>query len=428
MGNTGECDDLEKIRRELLGEIEAWYGEFSKSRHFEALTQEQKEKSNFVLTAFAEFMYVYHGLLPGEWDAKGLEECCLDTFPRKVSAEVALFRSIAPVLSAFFAFAGETKKVPKPLRLIEKVRQIGAQIVKNSENPELWGHSKSFAMAATKAGVNIENPAEIDAFIRVYNQQQMQEYQKTVEAGGKESRFRSSGKKKAPGMNKKPRQEEKSLKNLFTDMPEKRGMKNICKKEGEYAGVLAPIEFAIASCYLRYPHLKDGDAVLALKNFRVGYDKKFDNNTLEFIIQKAALIGLERFTKNKKISEHEFLIAIDYVLWAISNRGWVPDERAYLKWACNFFGLLEGEEKKEYESFYEKLGHRLNIPKRRLEILKGHGGKQTDVESPAGDALQDEDGRIISHKISRNEPCPCGSGKKYKKCCLGKSMLHGVGS
>jgi tetratricopeptide (TPR) repeat protein len=23
--------------------------------------------------------------------------------------------------------------------------------------------------------------------------------------------------------------------------------------------------------------------------------------------------------------------------------------------------------------------------------------------------------------ISRNAPCPCGSGRKYKKCCLGKS-------
>jgi uncharacterized protein YecA (UPF0149 family) len=22
----------------------------------------------------------------------------------------------------------------------------------------------------------------------------------------------------------------------------------------------------------------------------------------------------------------------------------------------------------------------------------------------------------------RNEPCPCGSGKKYKKCCLRKDM------
>src|SRR3989338_6846846 len=22
-------------------------------------------------------------------------------------------------------------------------------------------------------------------------------------------------------------------------------------------------------------------------------------------------------------------------------------------------------------------------------------------------------------KVGRNQPCPCGSGKKYKKCCLG---------
>ena len=24
-------------------------------------------------------------------------------------------------------------------------------------------------------------------------------------------------------------------------------------------------------------------------------------------------------------------------------------------------------------------------------------------------------------KVGRNDPCPCGSGKKYKKCCLGKT-------
>jgi hypothetical protein len=23
-------------------------------------------------------------------------------------------------------------------------------------------------------------------------------------------------------------------------------------------------------------------------------------------------------------------------------------------------------------------------------------------------------------QVGRNEPCPCGSGKKYKQCCLGK--------
>jgi len=26
----------------------------------------------------------------------------------------------------------------------------------------------------------------------------------------------------------------------------------------------------------------------------------------------------------------------------------------------------------------------------------------------------------MNHRIGRNDPCPCGSGKKYKKCCLGR--------
>ena len=24
-------------------------------------------------------------------------------------------------------------------------------------------------------------------------------------------------------------------------------------------------------------------------------------------------------------------------------------------------------------------------------------------------------------EVSRNDPCPCGSGEKYKRCCLGKT-------
>jgi hypothetical protein len=29
----------------------------------------------------------------------------------------------------------------------------------------------------------------------------------------------------------------------------------------------------------------------------------------------------------------------------------------------------------------------------------------------------------MNERIRRNDPCPCGSGKKYKKCCLGKDDL-----
>lgn len=26
--------------------------------------------------------------------------------------------------------------------------------------------------------------------------------------------------------------------------------------------------------------------------------------------------------------------------------------------------------------------------------------------------------------VGRNDPCPCGSGKKYKKCCISKEEIH----
>ncbi len=28
-----------------------------------------------------------------------------------------------------------------------------------------------------------------------------------------------------------------------------------------------------------------------------------------------------------------------------------------------------------------------------------------------------EEHRAVSNKVGRNDPCPCGSGKKFKKCC-----------
>jgi hypothetical protein len=43
--------------------------------------------------------------------------------------------------------------------------------------------------------------------------------------------------------------------------------------------------------------------------------------------------------------------------------------------------------------------------KKRKEIKKEYNKTQTIVKDK---------------KIGRNEPCPCGSGKKYKHCCLNK--------
>ncbi|MFQ6091569.1 MAG: SEC-C metal-binding domain-containing protein [bacterium] len=33
----------------------------------------------------------------------------------------------------------------------------------------------------------------------------------------------------------------------------------------------------------------------------------------------------------------------------------------------------------------------------------------------------------MKNKISRNAPCPCGSGKKYKRCCGAEEQSHSKG-
>lgn len=51
---------------------------------------------------------------------------------------------------------------------------------------------------------------------------------------------------------------------------------------------------------------------------------------------------------------------------------------------------------KEYVNEYEK---NEEYKKRKLQLFSSY-------EFP-----------FVSKKIGRNDPCPCGSGKKYKKCC-----------
>jgi len=49
---------------------------------------------------------------------------------------------------------------------------------------------------------------------------------------------------------------------------------------------------------------------------------------------------------------------------------------------------------------------------------KGLGGSS---ESPTEKAAEEYVGKTKTEKqkVGRNDPCPCGSGKKYKKCCGG---------
>ena len=51
-------------------------------------------------------------------------------------------------------------------------------------------------------------------------------------------------------------------------------------------------------------------------------------------------------------------------------------------------------------------------------------GSKTESESESKDKDTVKVPSVRSAKVGRNEPCPCGSGKKYKKCCLLKEKAQ----
>lgn len=76
----------------------------------------------------------------------------------------------------------------------------------------------------------------------------------------------------------------------------------------------------------------------------------------------------------------------------------------------------------------------LSIPNTRLIVNRFNrikvlnNGKEYEVEGRLAEIIQHEvdhlngmliyDRKYDKYKVGRNDLCPCGSGKKYKKCCL----------
>ena len=56
---------------------------------------------------------------------------------------------------------------------------------------------------------------------------------------------------------------------------------------------------------------------------------------------------------------------------------------------------------------------RINIPQQRREVAEP---KETNLEQ-AKAAGGPSGPKRVQKQVGRNDPCPCGSGKKYKNCC-----------
>lgn len=123
---------------------------------------------------------------------------------------------------------------------------------------------------------------------------------------------------------------------------------------------------------------------------------------------------------------------IDFVMTTQDAEGEAADREATEAWSreSTWLGLdivrVEGGSSTDTEGVVEFIA-------RYSHQGEEHAHHEESTFRKAGDRWQLVDGRMknstfrrTTPKIRPNEPCPCGSGKKYKKCCGKRGAAAGA--
>lgn len=158
----------------------------------------------------------------------------------------------------------------------------------------------------------------------------------------------------------------------------------------------------------------DKDAILQMEKQEV--ESYLHEVALRRYEQREAELGSEQFheverlilLKNVDLKWMEHLDAMDQLRQGINLRAYAQrnpvDE--YKNEAFDMFQQMM------YEIQYETMRMIFRVaivekPKERTDILNASHGDEASVKQP----------KVNKEKVGRNDPCPCGSGKKYKHCC-----------
>jgi hypothetical protein len=83
--------------------------------------------------------------------------------------------------------------------------------------------------------------------------------------------------------------------------------------------------------------------------------------------------------------------------------------------------IIEGGKQKQadknliLEDLWDSLDNNLNLMDKKEKTIN-----IDDFQSPRPSPIVNSTPIRVENKVGRNDPCPCGSGKKYKKCCENK--------
>jgi preprotein translocase subunit SecA len=136
--------------------------------------------------------------------------------------------------------------------------------------------------------------------------------------------------------------------------------------------------------------------------------------------------GLERWVILQVIDKHwkDHLLAMDYLKEGIGLRGYGQKNplNEYKREGFEMFVGMTGRIKADAVEYLFKA--QLAQPEERVHAHPrphnqrslAHRGSMAGVQGDGGEGVV-KTVRRQGEKVGRNDPCPCGSGKKYKRCC-----------
>ena len=154
---------------------------------------------------------------------------------------------------------------------------------------------------------------------------------------------------------------------------------------------------------------------------------------------KIALVGQDGFARFEKtlllqnidMNWREHLAALDYLRQGIHLRGYAQKnpKQEYKREAFDLFGALLSRVRDEVAKTLsvvriqsaeqvEQAEHALEEQLQHVENVQYQHASVEPQEPPlsSNDAAEGHEPRRVSDKVGRNDPCPCGSGRKYKHC------------
>nr|WP_320013342.1 preprotein translocase subunit SecA [uncultured Desulfobacter sp.] len=145
---------------------------------------------------------------------------------------------------------------------------------------------------------------------------------------------------------------------------------------------------------------------------RAVYQKKEQMYGSEIIRHVERFIILQ--TVDTRWKEH--LLNMDHLKEGIGLRGYAQQDplRIYKKEGFDMFQDLMNRIKQEVVDILFKI--QIASPT-QVEEMKQEEQQDLTFSSHSDESAPKQPVRRSSEKIQRNDPCPCGSGKKYKKCC-----------